>query len=148
MKRLALGLVLTLAALDLMVSPAMADSGSPHAAPALSAEDQEFIASLILPDPTPAAKRPIVGKATCSASCWDGSVVTCTGTTCSGTNSNCAAGERGRVICDGNPTKCPKCIVDCTALENQCADTCGFCPILSFTCDPYSCRCDFNPNCV
>jgi len=145
MKRLVLGLVLTLAALGLMASPAMADPGTR----VLSAADQAFIASLALPSPEPAAKRPIVGKATCSANCWDGSVVTCTGTTCTGTNSNCAAGERGRVICDGNPTKCPKCPPpDCTALENQCAETCGFCPILSFTCDPYSCRCDFNPNCV
>ena len=143
MKRWIPGFVLTLAALGLMASPAMADPG----ARVLSAVDQAFIASLALPAPVDAARRPIVRKATCSANCWDGSTVTCTGTTCSGVNSNCAAGERGRVICDGTPVKCPKCIVDCEARANDCATTCGFCPILSFTCDPYSCRCDFNPNC-
>ncbi len=34
MKKMVLGIVLTLAALGLMASPAMADPGSPHAAPA------------------------------------------------------------------------------------------------------------------
>lgn len=151
MKRTALTLVLALAALGLLTSPAMAAPGSQPAAPVLSAADQAFIASLALAAPEPVAKRPIVGKATCYANCWDGSTVTCSGTTCSGIDSNCSAGERGRVICDGTPVKCPKCPAsppDCSSLEAQCAASCGTCPVTSFTCDPYSCRCGFNSNCA
>ncbi|HSS77469.1 MAG TPA: hypothetical protein VLV54_12080 [Thermoanaerobaculia bacterium] len=150
MKKMVLGLSLSLAALAFLLSPAMA-AASP--APVLSAEDQEFIASLAAPAPELEAKRPGIGlKSACTATanCGTGSPVSCSGTSsCTAVDRNCAAGVRGNVTCDGVKTKCqPACPVDCDALANQCAETCGFCPITQFQCDPYICHCDFNPNCV
>ena len=156
-KRMVLGFVLALAALGLMTSPAMADPGSRPAAPVLSAADQEFIATLAAPAPEPMAKRPAIqGKSLCyaQASCGDGTYVSCYGynstTSCSASDRNCAAGIQGNVKCDGVKTKCPTPCPgpDCDALSNQCAATCGSCPIASFTCNPYSCRCAHNPGCL
>jgi hypothetical protein len=53
-RRVAIGCVLTFAALLLMTSPALAVPGSPQVAPVLSAADQEFLASLASPDAVPA----------------------------------------------------------------------------------------------
>jgi hypothetical protein len=80
MKKLVLGLVLTLAALRL-------------AAPAS----------------TLAAKRPVVGKATCTAVCGVDHALVCPPgtTTCSAVDANCAVGVRGHIICDGVKTRCP-----------------------------------------
>ena len=53
----------------------------------------------------------------CAADCWNGSVVTCSGSvSCQEVNSNCAAGQRG--YCSGNITGiryCPPCPAPCTA---------------------------------
>jgi hypothetical protein len=140
MKKMVLGMVLTLAALGVMTSPAMAVPGSPPSAPVLSAADQAFLASLALPDPTPAAKRPIVGKTLCVAQCWDGSTVSCSGTSCSGTDSNCAVVQRGSVTCDGVKTRCPAC-PDCEPELEGCLATCSQCGLGSFQCAPYVCNC-------
>jgi hypothetical protein len=153
MKRLVLGFVLTLAALGLMTSPAMAEPGPSPSAPMLSAADQEFLTTLASPAPTLAAKRPIVGKATCMALCDSDPSVSCTGTTCSAVDRNCSTGTRGNVICDGVKTKCPTPCPpppppSCDDLAALCASTCGLCPIQSFNCDPYSCHCWLSPACL
>jgi hypothetical protein len=153
MKKVVLGLSLVLAALPSLVSPAMA-------APALSAADKAFIASLAArsgaPAPVPAAKRPALGeKALCTATadCGNGTTVYCESnastTSCSSADRNCAAGEQGHVTCDGATIWCqPACpvICDCNALENDCLWSCDPCPY-SFTCDPTTCdstcRCRF-----
>src|SRR4051812_21972774 len=132
MKGMVLGLALILAACVLMTVPALADPGpSPAAtaAPALSAADQEFLASLAAPAPTLAAKRPIGTKSLCTATanCGGGTTVTCSSnassTSCSAVDRNCP-GTRGSVTCDGVKTKCPTPCPppDCDALAAQCAD--------------------------
>jgi hypothetical protein len=65
-----------------------------------------------------AARRGLPTKSTSTANCWDGSTVTCTGTSSSAVNSNCAAGQRG--YCTGTTTGtiyCPVCSTGtgCTA---------------------------------
>jgi hypothetical protein len=109
MKKIVLGFALTLAALPLMTFPAIADAGSPPAAPRLSAADQEFLASLAVPAPTLAAKRPIEGKAMCTTVCGVDHPLVCPPgtTTCSAVDADCAVGVRGYIICDGVKTKCP-----------------------------------------
>lgn len=150
MKKMVLGLSLSLIALAFLVSPAMAASPQP----ALSAEDQEFLASLAAPAPEPTAKRPALGSksaCTATANCGTGTPVSCSGNnSCTAVDRNCATGTRGNVVCDGVKTKCqPACPgPDCDARAQQCSETCGFCPISIFQCDPYVCHCDFNPNCV
>ena len=154
MQRNHLRLSLAFVILSLFTLPAMA-ANPPQAAPALSAVDQAFIASLAIPGaPTPAARPPQSGtKALCSAaaSCNDGTIVSCTGnnstTSCSGSDRNCAVGERGHVTCDGNTTVCPTpCPVDCDQLEQDCAWTCNPCNY-NFSCNPdtgfHSCHCIF-----
>ena len=57
-----------------------------------------------------AARRGLPTKSTSTANCWDGSTVTCTGTSSSAVNSNCSAGQRGS--CTGTDTgtiNCPAC---------------------------------------
>jgi len=54
-------------------------------------------------------------KSLSTAHCWDGSTVTCTGTSSSAVDSNCASGQRG--YCTGTDTgtiNCPAC-PSCTA---------------------------------
>jgi hypothetical protein len=155
MKKLVLGFSLSLAALAFLVSPVLAATSPDPAAPVLSAEDQEFLASLALPAGAPApeleAKGPAIRpKSFCSATanCWNGGTVTCTstvsgGTGCTPTDGNCNVGERGHVVCNGVTTSCPTaCPVNCTALQQQCADNCGSCPIQTFVCTPYTCLCN------
>lgn len=65
-----------------------------------------------------AARRGLPTKSTSTANCWDGSTVTCTGTSSSAVNSNCSAGQRG--YCTGTDTgtiNCPACPTppSCTA---------------------------------
>jgi len=142
-KRMILGLSLGLVALGLPVSPVVA-------APALSTSDQAFLASLAIPTPVPAAKRPALGeKSLCNttANCSDGTTVFCAGnvstTSCSAADSNCAAGEPGHVTCDGVTTSCPPC--PCEDRLQWCIDTCSPYTVKSFQCDPYMCRCNFPP---
>jgi hypothetical protein len=57
-----------------------------------------------------AARRGLPTKSTSTANCWDGSTVTCTGTSSSAVNSNCSGGQRG--YCTGTDTgtiNCPAC---------------------------------------
>jgi hypothetical protein len=159
MKKMLLGFSLTVAALGLLMAPAMAATSPPQAAPALSAADQAFLASLAAPVGTPApelaAKRPTLGKkALCNATanCANGGTVSCSGnnstTSCTAVDGNCAVGEPGHVTCDGVTTSCSACPVDCDALAQQCADNCSPCAVRSFQCSPYRCRCNFTINCV
>jgi hypothetical protein len=164
MKKMVVGLSLALAILCFLVSPALA-ADPPQAPLTLSVADQAFLASLAkqvgTPDPVPAAKRPgrIGEKALCSAqaNCWDGSVISCQGnnstTSCSATDSNCSAGQRGSVTCDGNTTLCPACPPQdcgpdfCTwEDEDNCAASCYPCSY-RLTCNTTYCfeicRCDF-----
>jgi hypothetical protein len=160
-KKIGLGLSLALVTLSFLSLPAMGAS-PPQAVGALSTADQAFIASLAIPGaPTPAARPPQSGeKALCSAqaNCWDGSVIGCLGnnstTSCSATDSNCAAGQRGSVTCDGNTTWCPACPPrDCGPdfcsfqHEDDCAASCSPCTS-TFTCNFTfcfeRCKCNFS----
>jgi hypothetical protein len=141
-KKIVLGIALTLAALCLATSPAIADAGSPQAAPVLSAADQEFLASLVTPAPVLEAKRPLAEKSMCTASCGPYPSVTCSGITCSAANRNCSVGGEGNVKCDGVKTKCSPPCPDCAQLQQNCTTMCGGSEcVLSFTCELYSCRC-------
>jgi hypothetical protein len=152
MKKMLFGLSLSVAALALLVSPAMAAS-SPQAAPALSAADQAFLASLAAPAGTPApelvAKRPRIGTkslCTATANCWNGGTVSCSGnnstTSCTAVDGNCSVGERGHVTCDGVTTACPTacpCPSDfCITEEDNCAANCSPCSY-TFTCSLSTC---------
>jgi hypothetical protein len=146
MKKMVLGISLTLAALVFLVSPAAAATPQ-QGAPALSV----FLASLGTPAPTPVAKRPALGgKVLCSvsANCGSGGTIGCSGnnstTSCSGTDQNCSVGQQGSVTCDGVTTWCPPCQVNCDDLWSQCELNCEPCPIKTFQCSsPYRCRCDY-----
>ncbi len=48
-------------------------------------------------------------RAYCQANCWNGSTPSCSGTSCSAQDSNCSAGIRGHVTCNGITTFCPAC---------------------------------------
>ena len=109
MKKMVLGLVLALAALGLIASPAMA-------APAPTAADQAFLATLAAPDQTPtlAATHLITGKSACTATaiCGGGLTISCAGVgSCLAADQNCAVGQNGFVQCDGRRTLCPPCPV-------------------------------------
>lgn len=146
MKKVVLGLFLALATLGLSMSPALAET---------SVADQVFLDSLAIPvEPISAARQPAFGtKALCTAtaSCGGGATVSCQGnnstTSCSATDRNCSAGQRGRVTCDGVTTLCPTpcpCDLNCTAARLDCADICSPCPAI-FSCSlstcTFSCRC-------
>jgi hypothetical protein len=98
-----------LAAPDPAASPAFAAIFAP--APEVSAQPQAQDV---------AARRGLPTKSTTTSHCWDGSSVTCTGASSSGTDSNCSGGQRG--YCTGTDTGtiyCPVC-PSCTATA-QCA---------------------------
>ena len=152
MKKMILSLSLTVAALGLLMAPAMAATSAPQVAPMLSAADQAFLSSLAAPVGTPApvdaAKRPAIGKkglCSATANCWDGGTVTCNGnnstTSCTAVDGACGA-EPGHVTCDGVTTSCPNpCpppICDCAALRDDCALNCDPCAF-SFTCNATTC---------
>jgi hypothetical protein len=145
MKKMLLGLSLSVVALGFLVSPVLA-------APALSAADKAFIASLATrpgtPAPVPAAKRPALGeKALCSATanCGNGTTVYCEGnasvTSCSAADRNCNA-EQGHVTCDGVTTwcqpACPGCPADWCTYEADCAASCSPCDY-NYTCNATYC---------
>src|SRR6476660_3910944 len=101
MKRMVLGLSLSLAAL-VFLPPALAEPSPDPASAVLSVADQVFLASLaapvkakVAPAPVPAAKRPHIGmKALCTATV------------------NC---ESGTVSCEGNDSS-----TSCTAVDRNC----------------------------
>ncbi len=146
MKKIVLGVSISLVVFGFLVSPAAAAS-VPHGGPSLSA----FLASLGTPVPVPMAKRPpIQGKSLCTATanCVGGGTISCSSnlssSNCSAVDFNCSVGEVGHVTCDGVPHSCSgSCPVDCDTLEQNCADSCNPCSIKTFQCSPYRCRCDF-----
>jgi hypothetical protein len=150
MKKILLRL-LFLAALGFLLSPAMA-SEPPRVAPALSAADLAFLASLAAPPaPAPAANRPSgLQKALCSATatCSDGTTRTCqsnvSSSSCTAVDHNCPT-QQGYVTCDGATTLCPSCPPGCCN-EAACAASCYPCPY-SYTCSETDCtdrcRCNF-----
>lgn len=102
MKKSSLGLFLVCAALAFLISPARA-ADSPRAAPAMSAADRAFFASLAVArgaaSPVPAARRPPTGSGgqkslcTAEANCAFGGTVSCQGnSSCSAVDGNCSWG--------------------------------------------------------
>lgn len=159
MKKLAVFGAVLLVVVGLATSPALAATGSAQDALVLSAGDQAFLATLAVPEVTPApeltAKRPgVVAKALCTVTVNCGSTsVSCSSNTssvdCEGVNRNCAAGERGRVTCNGVTTWCPLCPPPpsyCQTLLAQCITSCPNECVKSFRCSPYSCVC--GPPCI
>jgi hypothetical protein len=161
MKRIGLGLSLSFLALSLLASSALAAS-SPRALQARSAADRAFLASLAsvrAPAPAPLAKHPrtgprtgsgtVQGKALCTASatCRDGSTVSCEGNnssaSCTAVDSQCPWGEQGHVTCDGVTTWCPACPFNCSQAEDSCYRGCYPCSF-TFTCDESGPSCDCN----
>lgn len=166
MKKLALGLLLTFAALACLLSPAMAEAEEPQTTRTLSAADRAFLASLAaMPLPQMAAAKspgdepPIGETALCmvSASCGDGTSVSCQGnnstTSCTGYDRNCPD-EQGHVTCDGVSTWCPQacpttgpCGAGWCEGENDCAASCYPCDY-TYTCNETYCtdfcRCKFS----
>lgn len=111
-------LVLTLCAL-----PALAASPDPAAEAALAAIFAPAPALSVQPQAQDAAaRRGLPTKSTSIANCWDGSTVTCTGTSSSAVNSSCPS-QRG--YCTGTSSGtiyCPVCPTGgCTATA-QCAN--------------------------
>jgi hypothetical protein len=157
MKKMVLGLSLALATFGLFLSPALAETNLPQGAPSLNVADQTFLDSLAVQvEPTPAAKQPAFGaKALCTATanCGADGAISCSGnnstTSCTATDRNCSAGQRGKVTCDGVTTLCPTpcpCSLDCNAARIDCADICSPCPAI-FSCSlstcTTTCRCKF-----
>lgn len=152
MKKVGLGLSLTVLALGFLISPALAAS-PPQAARVLSAADQAFLASLSTPARTPAAthaaNRPRTGrtggeKSQCSAqaTCRDNSTVSCQGnSSCSAVDSQCPWGEGGHVTCDGVTTWCIPCPFNCADAEWNCYRGCYPCNY-NFSCDESGPSCD------
>lgn len=146
-------IVVTLA---FLVSPLWAgDSRQPSRT--LSSADRAFLASLIVPAKAPAGKAPAAKrprgqeKALCFAGASCGSYsITCTGnnsyTSCSAVDQNCAAGQQGRVTCDGVTTWCAPCPPNCWDREQSCARSCYPCDY-DFWCSEetgdYSCDCSY-----
>lgn len=142
MKKIVLGISMSLVALAFLVPPAAAARPS-HGAPALS----DFLASLA-PAPELAAKRPAIGqKSYCSATanCASGTV-SCTGnSSCTAVDSNCPS-EQGHVTCDGVTTSCSPCgggscgdPYFCTNAEADCAAGCAPCSYF-FSCNDSTCH--------
>jgi len=150
-KKMLLELSLAVAALCLFLSPAIASASPAPAVPAPSLSDQAFIASLAgTPAPElaakkPSAKKPAFGvKSFCSANCWNGGTVDCSGSSCSAADGNCSWGEPGHVTCDGATTwcsSCPGCGPYWCNGEYSCAANCS-----NLGCD-YDYTCSDYPSC-
>jgi hypothetical protein len=150
MKKMVLGVALSLAALAFLMSPAPAAASPSPAATVVSVADQAFLASLAAapagtPAPELAAKRPgIRPKATCTALCGDGSNVSCSGSSCTAVNANNCPTELGHVTCDGFTTTCgsstcPICGQNFCTGEDACANTqCAGCEY-TYTCNTTTC---------
>ena len=83
--------------------------------------------------PHPTWPLPAPQLCTSTATCYDGSTVSCSGNTCSAVDGNCDFGVRGSVTCNGVTSYCPQCPCDGTPVCCTC-DRTGDC----FAC----CRCD------
>lgn len=103
----------------------LAVAGTPsHPAPELVTPDEPVPicgAATALPRPDALSAKPISpASCTASATCWDGSHLSCSDAgsgSCQGVNSNCASGVRGYVTCGGSRQDCPPCpkktVCDC-----------------------------------
>lgn len=102
----------------LAASPTPAPAVAPAAANTMTIAQVPLFAALGQPAQPQAHGGTIPGpgeQGTCTANCWDGSHVTCYGTSCSEVDSNCSSGQRG--YCYGTSTGylyCPPC-QGCTA---------------------------------
>jgi hypothetical protein len=148
MKKMALGLSWALAAFGLFLSPVLAETGPPRAAPVLSVADHAFLTSLAKPvAAAPAAKPPAGGtKALCTAtaSCALGGTVNCEGnSSCSAVDGNCSWGVVGYVICDGHYYGCGGscCPENFCTRDWQCAQSCYPCNY-NYTCNWGGCSDD------
>jgi len=86
------------------------------------------LASAAAPAPgAPGDEVPVL-KAVCSADCGEYADVSCDGTTCNAVDRNCAADQRGYVVCNGVTTYCPVCPLEpeCTTGETKTVHT-GVC---------------------
>ncbi|HWM89398.1 MAG TPA: hypothetical protein VN493_01380 [Thermoanaerobaculia bacterium] len=144
MKRMVLVLSLTLAALGLLTSPAIAETKVPQVARILSAADRAFLASLAAMPlaPASAAKGPEVGTlALCTAIASCGTYnISCQGnnstTSCTAVDRNCP--QKGHVTCDGVTTWCNE---ECEGCEPGWCDNEAACASSCFPCDyTYTCN--------
>jgi hypothetical protein len=79
---------------------------------------EAFLVSLSASAPR-ISKEQTFTRASSTAQCWDGSTVTCTGTSSSGVDSDCWTGQQG--FCWGSSTGtryCPACPSSCSAFAN------------------------------
>jgi hypothetical protein len=114
-RKLPVGVVLLV--LVLYSLPALAAPADPGTDPALAAIFAPAPETETPPAAQDVAKRPSVGtKSTCTATCWNVSQVSCSGTDCSAVNSNCSTGQRGYCSSSTSGTVyCPACPPPCTA---------------------------------
>jgi len=131
--------------------------------PPLAADQAEdaFLAALA-PSPgstaVPGSVPEPVGVAvtsSCTAHCWDGSTVTCSGTTCSAQDSNCVGGGQGQCTGTSSGTilcpSCPTCTTTCQSggsVSCRYGSTCttrkncwAMCDGVLFTCNPLPASC-------
>ncbi len=126
-------------ALCLLAVPVLAAQPAPTQAPATPGAPA-FVAALM---PAPLAEAT---TSVCTANCWDGSTVTCSGTTCTAVDSACSSGQNG--YCYGSDTdlrSCPTCSThqickpSCDDLNGQSCASAGTC--YDSTCRAYTCPC-------
>jgi len=127
-------------ALCLLAVPVLAAPPAPAQAPATQASPA-FIAALM---PAPLAEAT---TSVCVAHCWDGSTVTCTGTSCNATDSSCTA-VQGNCWSNVEGTKyCPQCICNprfphCKDIEGQsCTSGTQVCVDPDLHCNKFYCSC-------
>jgi hypothetical protein len=149
MKRMVLGLSLSLAALVFLMPPAIAEPSPDPASAVLSVADQAFLASLAAragtPAPELAAKRRVIGqKSYCSATanCASGTVSCSGNSSCTAVDGNCPS-EQGHVTCDGVTTSCSACMdcgdpYFCADQEANCASRFEPCSYI-FSCNASTC---------
>jgi hypothetical protein len=113
---------MTLLAFALCALPALAASPDPAAEAALAAIFAPAPGGAIpAPAQDAAASRGLPTKSTSTANCWDGSIVTCTGTTSSAVNSSCPS-QRGS--CTGSTSgtiNCPACPTGGCSISTTCS---------------------------
>ena len=100
--------LLSFLSLGLVLGPARVEAAS-------SAQDA-FLASLAASAPRLAKEPKGYTRSTSPAYCWDGSSVTCTGSSTSAVDSNCAGGQQGSCWGSSSGTRyCPACPPTCSA---------------------------------
>lgn len=92
---------------------------------------------------SPWASMDLADKAVCTANCQGAGTASCSGTTCSAVNRNCAAGERGYAQCGSTTQYCNECPLCGACLDGTpCATSndCG-CPQQGGFCFQHRCSC-------